>query len=86
MAFGLCNAPATSEQLMEKDLNSLSWKMCLVYLDDIIEHLANLKVFERLKCANLKLSPKKCNSLQTKVSFLGHVISQNGVSNDPKKI
>lgn len=42
MAFGLCNASATSEQLMEKDLNSLSWKMCLVYLDDIIEHLANL--------------------------------------------
>lgn len=61
MAFGLCNAPATFEQLMEKVLNSLSWKVCLVYLDDIIvfaktfnEHLANLQVFERLKCANLK--------------------------------
>lgn len=69
MAFGLCNAPATFERLMEKNLNGLSWKVCLVYLDDIIvfaktfnDHLANLqKVFERLKCANLKLSPKKCN-------------------------
>lgn len=95
MAFGLCNAQATFERLIENFLNGLSWKVCLVYLDDIIvfaktfnEHLANLqKVFERLKCANLKLSPKKCNFfLQTKVSFLGHVISQNGVSNDPEKI
>lgn len=49
MAFGLCNAPATFEQLMEKILNSLSWIMCLVYLEDIIvfaktfnEHLTNL--------------------------------------------
>lgn len=49
MAFGLCNATATFEQLMEKVLNSLSWKMCLVYLDDIIVfaktfnvHLTNL--------------------------------------------
>lgn len=86
--------PLTFERLMERVLNGLSWKVCLVYLDDIIvfaktfnEHLANLqKLTERLKCANLKLSPKKCNFLQTNLSFLGHVISQNGVSTDPEKI
>lgn len=94
MAFGLCNAPATFERLMEKVLHGLSWKVCLVYLDDIIVfskdfqgQLENLrKVFERLKFANLKLSPKKCCLFQSKVSFLGHIVSKDGVSTDPEKI
>ena len=57
MPFGLCNAPATFERLMENILRGLSWKTCLVYLDDIIiveksfeDHLKNLEeVFQRLK-------------------------------------
>jgi hypothetical protein len=54
-------------------LSGLTWKTCLVYLDDIIifsrtfeNHLANLReVFERLKEAHLKLSPKKCHFFNT---------------------
>ena len=38
MAFGLCNAPATFERLMERILHGLSYEICLVYLDDIIVH------------------------------------------------
>ncbi|GBO20384.1 Retrovirus-related Pol polyprotein from transposon 297 [Araneus ventricosus] len=65
MPFGLCNAPATFEQLMETVLRGLTSEACLVYLDDIIivgrtfqEHLNNIrKVFQRLQKANLKLSP-----------------------------
>ncbi|KAK3108631.1 hypothetical protein FSP39_012081 [Pinctada imbricata] len=68
MAFGLCNAPATFERLMERVLSGLSFDVCLVYLDDIIVksttfqgHLTNLqKVFDRLEVANLKLNPTKC--------------------------
>ena len=93
MPFGLCNAPATFERLMERVLSGLSWVKCLVFLDDIIvfsktfdEHIQNLKeIFIRLKEANLKLSPKKCTLLQHEVSFLGHIVSNHGVSTDPHK-
>lgn len=94
MPFGLCNAPATFERLMETILRGLSWKTCLVYLDDVIvfgrtfdEHLRNLRgVFERLRTANLKLSPKKCHIFKKEVKYLGHVVSEAGVSADPDKV
>ncbi|GBM73773.1 Retrovirus-related Pol polyprotein from transposon 297 [Araneus ventricosus] len=94
MPFGLCNTPATFERLMETVLRGLSSEACLVYLDDIIivgrtfeEHLNNLrKVFHRLQKANLKLSPKKCRFFQKEVTYLGHVISAEGVKTDPEKI
>ncbi|KAK3108932.1 hypothetical protein FSP39_019065 [Pinctada imbricata] len=95
MPFGLCNAPATFERLMEYVLAGLSWVKCLVFLDDIIvfsksnfdDHLLNLsEVFERLKSANLKLSPKKCVLFKKEVNYLGHVVSAEGVKTDPKKI
>ena len=94
MPFGLCNAPATFERLMEKVLRGLQWETCLVYLDDIIvlgrtfdEALGNLAtVFSRLHDAGLKLKPKKCDLLREKVAFLGHVVGCDGVQCDPKKI
>ncbi|GBM62391.1 Transposon Ty3-I Gag-Pol polyprotein [Araneus ventricosus] len=94
MPFGLCNAPATFERLMETVLRGLSSEACLVYLDDIIivgrtfeEHLNNLrKVFQRLQKANLKLSPRKCRFFQKEVTYLGHIISAEGVKTDPGKI
>ncbi|GBM35397.1 Retrovirus-related Pol polyprotein from transposon 297 [Araneus ventricosus] len=51
------------------------------------EHLNNLrKVFQRLQKANLKLRPKKCRFFQKEVTYLGHVISAEGVKTDPGKI
>ena len=93
MPFGLTNAPATFQRLMERILTGLQWETCLVYIDDIIiysktfedhiEHLA--EVFRRLKCADLKLKPKKCNIFKRQVSYLGHIVSKEGISTDPSK-
>lgn len=68
MPFGLCNAPATFQRLMDMVLAGLQWTMCLVYLDDVIvmgrtfeEHLTNLaNVLTGLRNANLRLKPQKC--------------------------
>ena len=93
MPFGLCNAPATFQRLMDSVLAGLQWSACLVYIDDIIimgksfdDHMRNLQtVFERLRQAGLKLHPGKCQFLQQKVYFLGHVVSADGLLPDPNK-
>ena len=42
-------------------------------------------VLKRLKECNLKLNPKKCKLLHTKVKYVGHIVSENGVEPDPEK-
>ncbi len=94
MPFGLCNAPATFERMMEVILAVLHWETCLLYIDDIIvfadsfeEHIKRLsEILDRIECAGLKLSPKKCRLFKHKVEFLGHVVSENGIATDPRKI
>ncbi|GBN82998.1 Retrovirus-related Pol polyprotein from transposon 297 [Araneus ventricosus] len=93
MPFELCNAPATFERLMETELRGLTSESCLVYLDDIMtvgrtfeKHLNNIrKVFQRLQKANLIQSPKKCRFFRKEVSYLGHIISTDGVKTHPEK-
>ena len=94
MGFGLTNAPATFERLMELVLKGLQFHKCLVYLDDVNvfgstfeETLNNLEaVLQRFRAAGLKLKPQKCELFQKSVSFLGHVVTPEGVHCDPKKI
>ena len=94
LPFGLCNAGATFQRLMQLALAGLSWEMVLVYIDDLIvhsksfeEHLGHLKeVFEKLRNAGLKMSPKKCNFFRREVIFLGHIVNEDGVKTDPSKI
>ena len=93
LPFGFISSPTVFERLMERVFAGLTFLILLIYLDDIIvyskifkEHLENLKVvFERLKNANLKLNPKKCNLLCTKVAFLGHEVSEQVIATDPAK-
>ena len=94
MPFGLCNAAATFERLMDQVLQGLRWSRCLVYLDDIIsfgttfeDALDNLTlIFERLRTYGLQLKSTKCHLFQTSVPFLGHVVGRRGLECDPKKI
>jgi len=94
MPFGLCNAPATFQRLMEQVLGGLQWEIAVLYIDDIIvfsdtleSHLERLgKVLDRLRRAGLKLKPEKCELLRKRVAFLGHFVSAEGVEVDRSKI
>ncbi|XP_021371063.1 uncharacterized protein LOC110461754 [Mizuhopecten yessoensis] len=93
MPFGLNSAPATFERLTGTVLAGLQWQVCLIYLDDVIivgrsfeEMMDNLeKVFDRLLAAGFKLRARKCLLCAKEVLYLGHVISESGVSTDPAK-
>lgn len=94
MPLGLRSASHMFNRMISIALADLIGKILYVFLDDIIvysssipEHIERLKmVFVTLRKHNLKLSPKKCNLLQTIIPFLGFLISAEGVVPDPKKI
>lgn len=93
MPFGLCNAPSTFQRLMQRIFDQQCQSL-LLYLDDIVvfsctieEHLDRLKVvLGRLQKENLKVKLSKCAFFQQEVHYLGHVISDKGVSTDPSKV
>lgn len=94
MPFGLKNAPATFQRLMNIVLDGLLGHKCFVYLDDIVvigrtleEHLRNLKeVLDRLTAHNLKIQLDKCEFLKRETEFLGHLITPEGVRPNPDKV
>ena len=93
MPFGLCNAPATFQRLMELCMGDMNLRECLVYLDDVIifsttfeEHIDRLQaVFTRLLDYNLKLKATKCEFMKSEVTYLGHIVSRDGIRTDPEK-
>ena len=93
-AFGLTNAPATFQRLMNKIFKEDLFKHVLIFLDDLLvysetpaEHLQHLeKGFLKFRAAGLKLKPKKCDLFQTQVIYLGHVLDKTGIRPNPKKL
>ena len=80
MPFGLCNAPATFQWLMQNCMGELNLIYCLIYLDDLIvflqtaqEHLHWLREY------NLKLKPSKCSLFKEEINYLAHQVSKWGV-------
>jgi len=93
MPFGLKNAPTIFQRLMDLILSGLQSEELFVYMDDIViyatseEHKRKYNLLiERRRKANLKLQPDKCEFLKNEITYLGHVISKDGVKPDPKKL
>ena len=94
MPFGLRNAPATMSRVVEQLYEGYNRSICMVYLDDTItfsqgfdEHLDRLGLlFARMKTFGLKLKPEKCAFDKSSVSFLGHLITAEGIAPDPERV
>ena len=90
--FGLAQAPAYFQLLMNKVLKGL--KFMMTYLDDIIifsqdelQHLEHLEiVFSHLWEAGLKMKCSKCDFFKSEIHYLGHLISPEGISSSPNKL
>ena len=94
MPFGSMNAPATFQRLMDRVLMGLTWKQCLVYIDDVLifsksfdQHLRDIdEVLARFIYAKLKLKPSKCVFANHEVDYLGFKISNKGLQASNKKV
>ncbi|HRP36369.1 MAG TPA: reverse transcriptase domain-containing protein [Candidatus Dojkabacteria bacterium] len=94
MPFGLTNAPATFQRYMDNLLNDLRWRICLVYMDDVIiysenyeQHLKDIQtVFKRFASVGMKLKLSKCSFFMKELVYLGHKVSAEGIAPDPQKI
>ena len=83
--FGLAQAPAYFQHLMNQVLDNCSFAM--TYLDDIIifseteeQHLAHIEeIFKWLEAADLKMKRSKCDFFKKHIHYLGHLISADGI-------
>ena len=95
MPFGLTNAPAMFQCLMESCLGDMHLNWCIIYLDDIIvfyktpeEHIQRLRVCLR-SCLLLGCDSNPVNAnifLKSCITYLGHIVSKDGIETDPNKV
>ena len=94
MPFGLKNAGATYQRLMNKMFVHQIGRNVQVYVDDMLvkslrkdNHLDNLReTFDTLRSYNMKLNPNKCAFGVMAGKFLGFMVSQRGIEVNPEKI
>jgi hypothetical protein len=94
MPFGLTNAPSTFMHLMNEVLHSFIGKFVMVYFDDISiynksldEHIEYLRaIFGALREARLFANLEKCTFCTDRVTFLGYVVTPQGIEVDEAKI
>lgn len=91
LPFGLCNSPATFSRLMSNCFGDWFHKGIIIYLDDILIHgetfeetLQRLEqALQVLRLHGLKLKPTKCQFFLSRVTYLGHVVSPEGIETKP---
>ena len=94
MPFGLCNAPATFQCLIERVLGTLIGRGVLVYIDDVLIYAETAEqlikvlstVLQLLIHPGLKCKAFKCFLFTESVSYLGHIVSRYGIKSDPNKL
>ena len=93
MPYGLSTAPATFSRAIDIVLSGLTYEMCLCYFDDVIIFSKNMEdhchrlqsVLQRFRYHNLRVKASKCSFGADRVTYLGHVVSSQGVHTDPSK-
>ena len=94
MPFGLKNAGATYQRLMNKMFTHQIGRNVQVYVDDMLvkslredDHLGDLQeTFDTLQTYNMKLNPSKCAFGVTAGKFLGFMVSHRGIEVNPEKV
>lgn len=92
--FGLATGAAVLSRLLDHIFSDFKFKFVFHYLDDLVvfsntfeEHVDHLnKVLGRLRNAGLTVKPSKVSFARDTLSFLGHVVSEKGVSVDHSRI
>ncbi|KAH9253867.1 hypothetical protein BASA81_008179 [Batrachochytrium salamandrivorans] len=94
MPFGLANAPAQFQRMMNSLFRDVIGKHVLVYLDDIViysdnmsDHIAQVQnVLRVLQDNGLYCKAEKCHFYKSEIKYLGYIISADGLRMDPSKI
>ncbi|GJT12409.1 reverse transcriptase domain-containing protein [Tanacetum coccineum] len=94
MSFGLKNAGATYQRLVDKVFSHQIGRNLEAYVDDMVikstsekEMLKDIQeTFERFRSINMKLNPKKCSFGVEEGPFLGHLITKQGIKPNPSKV
>ena len=94
MPFGLHGTPRTVQRLIDRVIEGLPVNIAMAYVDDIIvfsqtceEHIERLRlVFSQLRDADLKLRTSTCHLFQQQIVFMGHLVTEEGVSTDPDRV
>jgi hypothetical protein len=94
LPFGLCNAPAIFQAMMNRVLAPHLDKFCVVYLDDVLiysktadEHLEHIRlVLREMQRHQLHIKLSKCYFGRSSVNFLGHVVEAEQIRMDPDKV
>lgn len=93
-AFGLSNAPATQQRLVDKLFGPEFELKVFAYLDDIViisstfeEHVSLLlRVLEKLHKSHLTVNLGKCQFFRSQLRYLGYTIDAHGLRTDPEKV